>query len=93
MVVHSGDIGQAWIWFGCQVLTHSSSESIDGRISMKFHSQQIKDHCRNQYVLCLQGVLRLAQCLAIVLVKIWLILCNPDFVQGQLNEMNGLTIP
>ena len=78
--------------YGCQVLTHSSSESFDGRISMKFHSQQIKDHCRNQYVPCLQGVLRLAQCLAIVLVKIWLILCNPGFVQGQLNEIKGLTI-
>jgi len=53
--------------YGIQVLTHSRSEPFDaGRISMKFHSQQIKDsdHCRDQYVPCLRGLLRFAQCLA-----------------------------
>jgi len=76
--------------YGIQVLTHSSrSASFNGRISMKFHSQQIKGHCQDQYVPCLQGLLRFAQCLAIVLVKIWLIFCNPDIVKGQLIEMRG----
>ena len=77
--------------YGIQVLTHSrsASESFNGRISMKFHSQQIKGHC--QYVPCLQGLLRFAQCLAIVLVKIWLVFCNPNIVKGQLPviEMRG----
>ena len=52
MVVHSGDVGQTRNCYGIQlkVLTHSGSEPFDGRISMKFHSQQIKGYCQAQYV-------------------------------------------
>ena len=93
MVVHSGDVGQTRNCYGIQleVLTHSGSEPFDGRISMKFHSQQIKGHCQVQYVPCLQVPLRFAQCLAIVVVKTWLIFCSPDLVKGQLNEMRVQT--